>query len=373
MQIRSMEYIYRRAYCTFASLGAWSESQRLLSCFFDWWCAGADIYYLLEYEGCQFTYEDQARAIDAIHPQRQSQELRLQTEFNMSGATIRTIRDMLEGEQAGQSTDADPSSQALSCSHPFWQACMELFETEWFSRVWTFQEQALSRKMIVTLPASLPWVLLETLLQCIRKLNINEVDDLRTATTATRHTDFLITRSMSLYQYNRRLDICSLLAITAQRRAAVPKDDVFALIGLLDADMQSLVEVDYSKDDAKVFQGFLELKIKGKPAAWLLPALWEHFAWVPTTTPGLPSWCLDLNNETNAKIDWVTCSGLMPRAVSDACLSAAQLRSSPEDGLVFLRVLELDVTCAVVQGLMGDDLPDLVRELDQDWEDIAIH
>jgi hypothetical protein len=48
-----------------------------------------------------------------------------------------------------------------------------------------------------------------------------------------------------------------LFVITARRRAKVPKDRVFAVLALMGDETQNLVDVDYSKSDAQVFQGIL--------------------------------------------------------------------------------------------------------------------
>lgn len=77
-------------------------------------------------------------------------------------------------------------------------------------------------------------------------------------------------------------------------------------------------------------------------AAQLLPQLWEFLARVPTTTPGFPSWAPDFNNNTDSVIGKIICHAF-DKDVLEAFRDAARLRSSPESGVIFLKVLELEV------------------------------
>lgn len=146
-----------------------------------------------------------------------------------------------------------------------------------------------------------------------------------------------------------RENIWSLLVITAQRRTKVPKDHVFAILGLMDSSIKNFVAIDYSRTDAEVFRGVVELAMRSTNAACRLPKLWEDFAWVPTTTPCLPSWCPDLNNRTDACIGWFA-QQTLPKSVASNFLDAAELRVSSDNGPIFLRVLELDAVSHASSG-----------------------
>jgi hypothetical protein len=339
-QIRFMEHIYRGATATLISLGKWTTSQRFLAGFFKWAEENAKIFLLQEEKDLHSTDRDGAQIFDAARTQRHSLEWPsvLQAEFDMSGEDARTISEELMSPPTERL-----DNRALRYTHPFWQACLELFESEWFSRLWTFQELWLSRSPYVTLQALVPWDTLSLMLDCIH--NLSTAYDDRSTLVKSGHLESFMNQSMSL-QYHTRAGITdncwTLLAITATKRAKLPKDHVFAILGLMDADTQRLIDLDYSNTDAQVFQDILQLAMGPKAAALRLPNHGEIFASVPTTAPGLPSWVPDLNNKKNASIPY-SFRLVFSEAVSYAFDDAAQLRVSPENGLIFLNVLKVDV------------------------------
>ena len=284
----------------------------------------------------------------ATRLRRLKQERALQTDFEISEEALKIILARLNTLQHGQSSTVESTSQALNYLHPFWQACIQFFEVEWFSRLWTYQELVLSRRLFVTLQYCVPWKRLRKMYNCLRSgLNNGKTteDPESRSIKRDRVNKFLLKYSLQDSPFRRlpagRNNIWKLLVITAQRRARVPKDHVFAILGLMDPDMKDLVAVDYSRTDAQVFGGVVELAMKKTNAAPRLPKLWEAFAWVPAATPCLPSWCPDLNNETDACIGWF-CPQTLPKSVSSKFLDAADLRVSSDNGPIFLKVLELD-------------------------------
>jgi hypothetical protein len=334
MQIRFMGNIYKGASSTIVSLGELSESHRLISLFADWVLTYLYISRRLPKQGeCRSTDDDQARNIEIVLSQQTMHERRLQTDFNISKEALRTIWGKVEYE------DVDCSSPALSFGHPFWQACVQLFENDWFTRVWTYQELMLSRNVFVTLHTTVPWQMLQHWPENIISLHANNKSNTTMSKEAKWFYDYVIKR---YYQHRslRKLradpdSIWKLLLVTAQRRARVPKDHVFAILALLEDETQSLVDVDYSKTDAQVFQGIFELALKTKTAAQTLPSVWKVLSWVPTTTFGLPSWMPELNNDTDARVGQQG-SRMLSKAVVDAFWDAAQLRVSHENGVIFL-------------------------------------
>lgn len=200
----------------------------------------------------------------------------------------------------------------------------------------------------MTLQTPVPWTAMEYWRKTIDSGHLNGLLSSFEGTSTIKKIDRIeayYNRAVSFRKPSAdRENIWSLLVTSAQRRAKVPKDHVFAVLGLMDADTQKLVDVDHSKTDAQVFQEIVLIAMKTSTAAQKLPALWESMSWVPTITPGLPSWVPDLSNETNAPVgdaDRLILSGLS-KAVSYAFFDAAQLRLSPENGLISLQALEMD-------------------------------
>lgn len=351
MQIRFMEHIYRRASATFVSFGPLRKSYRLVSQVSSWSAAEAKISQLHITTDHQSTTETGASVTETARLTQFRHEQRLQADHDISRDVLKIIDAELRtkgSEHQRHSSDFDRSSQALHYLHPFWQACMRLFDAKWFSRLWTYQELALSRRLFVTLPTCVPWSRLRAIYRSLRRLNVKGdilTPQNRLSEERTRFNRFLRMHILQASPFRKlpmdRDNIWSLLVITAQRRARKPKDHVFGLFGLIDTDTRELVNVDYSKTDAEVFAGMVELAMTTTNAARRLPKLWEDFAWVPQMTPHLPSWCPDLNNKTCARIGWYSFKDL-PAAVSEAFLDAAYLRTSNNSGPIFLKTLELD-------------------------------
>ena len=352
-----MEHIYRAANSTFVSLGEWSESHRLISRFVEW--QFVDYVISCEQEDGGPCSTDDNDEMDSANSLRIDLEGDIQTRFSMSPEDIRNIRDKSAGK------DVDSSSQAFNFFHPFWQACLQIFGNDWFTRVWTYQELVLSQQVFVTFPTCVPWVLLlqwSENIPHLRPTSFTAEEDIHIATMPTnarRYYDH-VTRHCFHHLRNIRppsIDgIWLLLTITSQRRAKLPKDHIFAMFALMDDKTQSLVDVNYSKTDAEVFQDFFELALETESAAHMLPLIWELTSWVPTTTCGLPSWLPDLKNGANARMGQPGMERIS-EAVSDSFRDVARLRVLPGTGVIFLKVSEFDVVSipgvAACQAWMG--------------------
>lgn len=349
MQIRFMEHIYRGASSTFVSLGEWTESQRFVIQTLEWLNDDEEMSRLREEEDSQPADGNRARTIRALCLQQALQERELESRFGMSAEELEIIHNHMRDSDIIAS---ELSSRVLNYGHPFWQACIEVFESDWFSRLWTFQEFVLSSELLVTLPECVTWHALEWLQRKARELKpeLSGTD----RDTRRRYHHFLLksdVRSLSLLKLRAHADtVAVLVMVTAQRRAKVPKDHVFAVLGLTTPDTQALIEVDYSKTDAEVFQEFVEVALRTTMnAAQNLVWMWDWYAWVPNKTPGLPSWCPDLNNDTDAPIIW-RAAPYSIRDASETLLDIARLRVQAESGLVFLNVLEVDVVSTLGGG-----------------------
>jgi hypothetical protein len=342
LQIRFMEHIYRGANSTFVSLGEWSVSHRLISRFVEWQFVDYVISCEQKDGGPRST--DDNKKMDSANSLRIDLEGDIQTRFSMSPEDIRNIRDKSAGK------DVDSSSQAFKFVHPFWQACLQIFGNDWFTRMWTYQELILSQKVFVTFPTCVPWAMLLHWLENIPNLqfptSFTAEEDILIATMPTNsyydHVNRHLFHNLRIMRPPSIDCIWPLLAVTSQRRAKLPKDHIFAMFALMDDKTQSLVDVNYSKTDAQVFQDFFELALGTENAARMLPALWELTSWVPTTTCGLPSWLPDLKNGANVRMGQLGMK-MISEAVSDSFCDVARLRVLPGTGVIFLKVSELDV------------------------------
>jgi hypothetical protein len=252
-------------------------------------------------------------------------------------------------------------ARPMQKEHPFFVKMLEILEHEWFSRLWTYQEYFLALNH-----GSLEFLLedhtvpLETFsdIQSVT-LEISESNPWRNPLLQRRTLEIIRRRTLehpvylwsgnnaSLRPPENRLQDCgaslwSLLEASCQRRATVASDHVFAVIGLMKPEMQSRIRVDYLQSDASTFIDAFGIAITHEGDGLKLSRCWERLALVPPIVPGLPSWCPDLENESQVNITrypWTGFSDRIPTMYNEF----ANMRVSPSGKSLTLRVMKADV------------------------------
>jgi hypothetical protein len=194
-------------------------------------------------------------------------------------------------------------------------SCIEVFEHEWFYRVWTFQELSLGgvggRINGFLGDCRIDWdtitILRHFVTSVVHKLGSQ---GLSSVDAALRNRVFARSRLQQEELIHPLLigesvvedDLCKLFCISARRRASVKADHVYALLVLMSAELRGLFSIDYSVSDAEVFVCALRagMKLQRGCCEFLLPLLWERLAWISPRTAGLPSWCPDLSNDSHS-------------------------------------------------------------------------
>lgn len=147
-------------------------------------------------------------------------------------------------------------------------------------------------------------------------------------------------------------------------------DYVFAVVGLMKPETRSRILVDYSRSDASVFADAFEIAINHEGDGGLrLPRCWERLAFIPSISPGLPSWCPDLANQTQVSItrspwSWTEFSDDKTHMYNEF----ADTRVSGAEKSLHVMVMKADVVALVVAlpcPSIGDH-PDSRR---LNWED----
>lgn len=131
------------------------------------------------------------------------------------------------------------------------------------------------------------------------------------------------------------------------------RDHVFAILGLLDAEIRDQIAIDYSLTTAQIFTNVLEVASRLEDGVLQLPLLWEALSNIPAKTPDLPSWCPDFANEARVWRRPVTTGKSLSDTVSVAYNHLAGLRTAPLEGGIHVKVIALDCIMSSVNAPLG--------------------
>lgn len=113
--------------------------------------------------------------------------------------------------------------------------------------------------------------------------------------------------------------------------------------------MRSRIIIDYSQSDASIFTRAFELAINHEGDGLRLPRCWEGLAFIPSITPKLPSWCPDLANESHVSIGYGRPWKKLSDRVQTIYKLFANVRVSPSENSLHLRIMEADTVAQVVE------------------------
>lgn len=204
--------------------------------------------------------------------------------------------------------------------HRFWSAIHAFIRHEWFQRVWTFQEALLAKKAqffagevrvtwrnIVRHTLSLLTVvtadnLLKTLDSTVQGIQAVE----QPIETAGHVVTWMLYAQDEIH-----VSLTYLFMVTSNRRATVVKDNVYALLALLDSGESDLITIDYSKSDAEVLASAIKVALlftssnassNGDMSIayfWEYAGLWESSTETQPPVENLPSWCPELRGNVD--------------------------------------------------------------------------
>jgi hypothetical protein len=202
-------------------------------------------------------------------------------------------------------------------NHKFWAALHAFIRHEWFQRVWTFQEILLAPKArFFAGDVRIDWrnVVRHTrsLLTAINAENLREmIDPSAQSVQAIEHPIETATHVTTWALYSKdeiSVNLFYLMIVTSNRRATVLKDNVYALLALLDLEERNEITIDYFKPDAEVLATAIKVALHFKSRygkeyggedfsiahLWELHGLWDSTNQTQPPVANLPSWCPEL-------------------------------------------------------------------------------
>jgi hypothetical protein len=206
--------------------------------------------------------------------------------------------------------------------HKFWAALHAFIRHEWFQRVWTFQEILLAPKArFFAGGVRIDWrnVVRHTrsLLTAINAKNLREmIDPSAQRAQAIEHpieTAAHVT-TWALYSKDEiNVNLYYLMIVTSNRRATVVKDNVYALLALLDLEERNQITIDYSRPDAEVLATAIKVALHGTSCygkenggedssiahLWELHGLWDSSNQKQPPVDNLPSWCPEMRGSVD--------------------------------------------------------------------------
>jgi hypothetical protein len=189
----------------------------------------------------------------------------------------------------------------LPDDHIFWTLLVVLFSNEWFQRVWTFQEKMRASHSITLCPDGI--ISGHILDHCLDIMKLWGETCLYSEKSLLRASVYRELQRVENFRRNMqpnnpRLDepgsFSRLLRISIRRKAALPKDHVYGILGMTDRATASRIPINYDESDAAIFAQAVGVAVEDWPSA--LPELWEDCTEAPPLPAGHPSWVPDLSN-----------------------------------------------------------------------------
>ncbi|OAP60808.1 hypothetical protein AYL99_05810 [Fonsecaea erecta] len=195
----------------------------------------------------------------------------------------------------------DPSRLGLPSKHDAkWYALSRLLRRPWFSRAWIAQELALAPRVMVSCGAyGVEWKVFESLYHMCQEFGLplhREVPELSGVDTVTNFAVMFNLRQS--VQKGSKLAMVSLLRATKNFGATLPRDKVFALLGLARDGWKFHRHVEYRQQYrpvADVFRGVAETMVSNHQVFEMLSQV-RH----PKRILGLPSWVPDWSFDAGA-------------------------------------------------------------------------
>lgn len=263
-------------------------------------------------------------------------------ESHQSGSDIRPVPDNV--------MDADPAlwQRLPRPDHAFWSAFAALPESEWCSRVWTFQEiQLASKATLLTSDGHVGW-------NVVRWSTFPLLKAYATGAKAHLHSrlemvpptqqEYLyltqcVLRWMQFFNSERDPALC--LMASGTRKAKLSKDHVYGVLGLWPEACSQAIRVDYKMADADVFTAAVKACLRHSFGA--INTFWSNdydLAKIRSPTPGLPSWCPDLRFALKREVQvW---HDSLYKYVEKKYIPRAYHKQTPVLKSIGIRVLRLD-------------------------------
>lgn len=177
---------------------------------------------------------------------------------------------------------------------------LKLFQNPWWKRVWTAQELVVAKgkPLLVCGHSELDWDILNKMIICltvyvpnVSKLPLDlAMEPIESVCLLRRAWQNANLRNTNDVKDTLRFD--NLLIATSDRLASNPKDQIFAVLGMLLPGQQTSIVQNYNESVSSIYQTAMVEAIKSRGSLEFL-----RYAVIPKGSNGymLPSWCLDFS------------------------------------------------------------------------------
>jgi hypothetical protein len=171
----------------------------------------------------------------------------------------------------------------------------KLYRYPWWTRMWVVQEVCVAKEYPIFRVGhhELDWYdTVDDVLSQICQQDLNRDMSSRVLEDPFSLKEFADLREMCETP-NKDL-LGRLLYTTANRRATLPHDHVYALLGIL-GDQLSELEIDYSLPEQTVFKDTMAILLQQQDLNWLFHAVKDYPS--KQGQENLPSWCIDFSDQ----------------------------------------------------------------------------
>ena len=178
---------------------------------------------------------------------------------------------------------------------PLWQAVKRYFDRPWFHRIWTFQEVLMSRKCAVWCGEFfMSWRILQNACQAM------DIAGYVTYVEITQNVTYIYDQQERLLK-GETTSLRYLLEINRPRKAAEPRDMVYALRGVLDQEAANLVTIEYGASLGLVYARATRLCIETDHALTILGSV--EYRRTAESKSQMPSWVPDWRFRGSVNVD----------------------------------------------------------------------
>lgn len=242
-----------------------------------------------------------------------------------------------------------------------WHAVVDLFLSEYFTRVWVVQEVAVGQNVQLYYggyyfdwPSFVTTVMQMVDPQCRDLLSVSSSAGKQRFQDSSTFED--ITTMFALWQYNRMsekrpLPLETVLLRTTKFRASNSSDQIFALLGISDCAAVEILQPDYGRAPEEIFTGvsrFL-LTTRGTSAVQLLSAAGVGHS---SNRRAIPSWAIDRDERRQTLMltdTWVSENSFNAAGGTDAVVYAGE-----QNGTMVIRgiLLNDEISCFGPAGVL---------------------
>lgn len=192
--------------------------------------------------------------------------------------------------------DTLTSTNLPSTNDPTWAALGRIFSQRWFTRLWILQEVVLAQHLLIAHGnRQINWTSITKLSTSLRRANligllggknptiISEIKKSFLAIDTFRIAKIMVEKNHpSLLQF---------VAIARDKNVTHPADRIYGLLGLINPNIASQIEVDYSAAWWDVYIQYGKFQLRSEPSLLLL-----SMAASKDRPRELPSWCPNFNS-----------------------------------------------------------------------------